>query len=277
MAEDSSLKSFSKAILLQQIRAYNNLYKPTHIYPHAQFWARSTRPSSSGCTGRTGSRARSWPRMSSMRSTRATWTHLRQPRWAVPKQPPFLRPAGRVDPAKPPYPDYVHAITEEPQAFPEARRSRQALVVGGKSFRTLNHGTGIEGEALTLLAALVALGDGEYVCARQDHPALLPAAGCRPGRVGAGGTGDLWRHLRDSIKREFVAFLWSTAAIPLGIAIAWWSGRGPGRSHHRDPPAVPPLAWIPLSILWFGIGDVQNQLSSSSGCFFPSLINTVRA
>src|SRR5437588_10665631 len=38
MAEDPSLKSFSRAILLQQIRAYNNLYKPTHIYPHAQFW-----------------------------------------------------------------------------------------------------------------------------------------------------------------------------------------------------------------------------------------------
>ena len=75
MAEDPSLKNFSKAILLQQIRAYNNLYKPTHIYPHAAFWGeRSTRPSSSGCTGRTASRGRWRQRTSPTRWTRATWT-----------------------------------------------------------------------------------------------------------------------------------------------------------------------------------------------------------
>jgi len=89
-------------------------------------------------------------------------------------------------------------------------------------------------------------------------------------------TGDLWRHLRDSIKREFVAFLWSTAAIPLGIAIAWWKPV----EDQVDPiieilRPVPPLAWIPLSILWFGIGDVQNQFIIFLGCFFPILINTV--
>ena len=32
------LKNFSKEILLQQVKAYSNLYKPTNIYPHAQFW-----------------------------------------------------------------------------------------------------------------------------------------------------------------------------------------------------------------------------------------------
>ena len=40
---------------------------------------------------------------------------------------------------------------------------------------------------------------------------------------------------------------------------------------------VPPLAWIPLSILWFGIGDVQNQFIIFLGCFFPILVNTVTA
>jgi ABC-type nitrate/sulfonate/bicarbonate transport system substrate-binding protein len=38
MAEDPNLKNYSKTILLQQIQAYNNLYKPTYIYPHAEFW-----------------------------------------------------------------------------------------------------------------------------------------------------------------------------------------------------------------------------------------------
>jgi ABC-type nitrate/sulfonate/bicarbonate transport system permease component len=88
--------------------------------------------------------------------------------------------------------------------------------------------------------------------------------------------GDLWRHLRDSVKREFVAFLWASSSIPLGIAMAWWK-----RVEEQVDPLVeilrpvPPLAWIPLSILWFGIGDVQNQFIIFLGCFFPILVNTV--
>ncbi|HEX5130781.1 MAG TPA: NrtA/SsuA/CpmA family ABC transporter substrate-binding protein, partial [Usitatibacter sp.] len=39
MTEEPQLKNFSKEILLQQINAYSNLYKPTNIYPYARFWA----------------------------------------------------------------------------------------------------------------------------------------------------------------------------------------------------------------------------------------------
>src|SRR5205807_9706790 len=38
---------------------------------------------------------------------------------------------------------------------------------------------------------------------------------------------------------------------------------------------IPPLAWIPLSILWFGLGDEQNQFIIFLGMFFPILINTI--
>ena len=38
---------------------------------------------------------------------------------------------------------------------------------------------------------------------------------------------------------------------------------------------IPPIAWIPLSILWFGIGDTQNQFIIFLGIFFPILINTI--
>jgi NitT/TauT family transport system permease protein/taurine transport system permease protein len=38
---------------------------------------------------------------------------------------------------------------------------------------------------------------------------------------------------------------------------------------------IPPLAWIPLSILWFGIGDEQNEFIIFLGMFFPILINTI--
>jgi ABC-type nitrate/sulfonate/bicarbonate transport system permease component len=90
-------------------------------------------------------------------------------------------------------------------------------------------------------------------------------------------SGELWKHTRDSLKREFVAFLWATLAIPLGIAMGWWRAV----EDQVDPIVevlrpVPPLAWIPLSILWFGVGDVQNQFIIFLGCFFPILLNTIQ-
>ncbi len=89
-------------------------------------------------------------------------------------------------------------------------------------------------------------------------------------------SGDLWRHMGDSLKREAVAFLWATIAIPLGIAMGWWKAV----DEQFDPlmevlRPIPPLAWIPLSILWFGIGDTQNQFIIFLGIFFPILLNTI--
>jgi ABC-type nitrate/sulfonate/bicarbonate transport system permease component len=38
---------------------------------------------------------------------------------------------------------------------------------------------------------------------------------------------------------------------------------------------IPPLAWIPLSIVWLGIGDAQNEFSIFLGAFFPIVLNTM--
>ncbi|QDR81788.1 ABC transporter permease [Sporomusa termitida] len=38
---------------------------------------------------------------------------------------------------------------------------------------------------------------------------------------------------------------------------------------------IPPLAWIPLLILWFGIGDASKVILIITGSFFPVLLNTV--
>jgi ABC-type nitrate/sulfonate/bicarbonate transport system permease component len=89
-------------------------------------------------------------------------------------------------------------------------------------------------------------------------------------------TGELLRHLRDSLKRELVAFVWASVSIPIGIAMGWWRSV----DQQLDPlmemlRPIPPLAWIPLSILWFGIGDAQNQFIIFLGIFFPILLNTI--
>lgn len=89
-------------------------------------------------------------------------------------------------------------------------------------------------------------------------------------------SGELFIHMRDSLRRELIAFVWALTAIPLGIAMGW----SQSVNDQLDPlievlRPVPPLAWIPLSILWFGIGDVQNQFIIFLGMFFPILLNTV--
>lgn len=97
--------------------------------------------------------------------------------------------------------------------------------------------------------------------------------------VGMLSDGSLLQHMLASLKRVAFGFVGATAlAIPLGIAMGWW------RAAHRqlDPIVeflrpIPPLAWIPLSILWFGIGDLQNQFIIFLGVFFPVVVNTISA
>lgn len=136
MAEDPNLKSFSKAILLQQIRAYNNFYKPTYIYPHAAFWGavnetifkwlygqnRITRPLT----------AKDFAAAVDQSYMDKTFGKLG---WAVPKRPPFIPAGWQGDPGKPPFPEYMNAInTSKPQSFPERGDLVRPWSFGGKTF-----------------------------------------------------------------------------------------------------------------------------------------------
>ncbi len=92
-----------------------------------------------------------------------------------------------------------------------------------------------------------------------------------------GKTGVLWEHALASTKRVMIA--WGAVcvlAIPLGIAMGWWKRF----NRYLNPiieilRPIPPLAWIPISILWFGIGLNQNIFIIMIGAFFPILINTI--
>src|SRR5438132_57760 len=89
--------------------------------------------------------------------------------------------------------------------------------------------------------------------------------------------GVLFTHIFDSLYRVLLAVGAATAlGVPLGLAMGWSS-----RFRFVVDPLlefirpIPPLAWIPLSILWFGIGDVQIVYIIFLAAFFPVVLNSL--
>ena len=67
-------------------------------------------------------------------------------------------------------------------------------------------------------------------------------------------------------------------AIPLGLALGWYR-RGelafnPLSQIFRP---ISPLAWIPIAILWFGVGDLSAIFLIFVGSFFPLLLTAMSA
>jgi NitT/TauT family transport system permease protein len=91
-----------------------------------------------------------------------------------------------------------------------------------------------------------------------SHATLLPG----PGRVLFGiwdlaRRGLLMKHLVASLFRVTWGYLAAvTIGIPLGLSLGWWR-----RAERAVNPflqilrPISPLAWIPISILWLGVGD----------------------
>ncbi len=121
MAEEPNLKNYSKELLLQQVKAYNNLYKPTHIFPHSEFYGKVNEPifkwlhQSKRITRPLT--AADFAAAVDERFMRKTFDKLG---WAVPKQPPFLPAGWAGKPDQPPYPEYMNVLnTKEAQPFPQ--------------------------------------------------------------------------------------------------------------------------------------------------------------
>lgn len=81
----------------------------------------------------------------------------------------------------------------------------------------------------------------------------------------------LWQHVLISTLRVFGAFLLACViGIPLGLAM----GINPTVRGIVDPPIefyrpIPPLAYLPLMIIWFGIGEVSKVLLIFLSVFAP--------
>jgi NitT/TauT family transport system permease protein len=130
---------------------------------------------------------------------------------------------------------------------------------------------------VALIAALLFI----WQIAVSRHPDQL-----LPGPWGvARGIGDLMRHglifkyAVASLFRVTWGFLLAALlAIPLGLTIGWYR-----RAEMAINPLaqilrpISPLAWIPIAILWFGVGDLAAIFLIFVGCFFPLLLTAMSA
>jgi NitT/TauT family transport system permease protein len=68
----------------------------------------------------------------------------------------------------------------------------------------------------------------------------------------------------------------SLLAIPLGLFMGWSAGLlRMVRPLVEVVRPIPPLAWIPIAIVWFGIGVKSAAFIIFLGAFFPILLNTI--
>ena len=106
-------------------------------------------------------------------------------------------------------------------------------------------------------------------------PAAVWNRAIEVGTVGFGGS-TLWVHAWISIYRVFLAFFFSCiTAIPIGLAM------GMSRIFRGvfDPPIefyrpIPPLAYLPLIIIWFGIDELSKIILIYLACFAPMALST---
>ena len=90
-------------------------------------------------------------------------------------------------------------------------------------------------------------------------------------------SGELPHDLLATFLRVLVGFLiGATLAVPLGLLMGNFE-----RVHLLFNPLIqilrpiPPIAYVPLSILWFGLGNPPAYFLISLGAFFPVLMNTI--
>jgi NitT/TauT family transport system permease protein len=102
-----------------------------------------------------------------------------------------------------------------------------------------------------------------------------------PGQVVTGAwdlaqDGTLWEHIRASLLRVGIGFgLAFLVAVPLGL----WMGWVAGAFYTLNPlfqmlRPISPIAWIPVAILWFGVGNTSPIFLIFISSVFPMIVQT---
>jgi len=131
------------------------------------------------------------------------------------------------------------------------------------------------GSATLVIAALIGLW---WLLVLLTHSMIFPT----PWAVVAGAwelveDGSLWRHIGASLMRVVVGFgLAVCVAVPLGLWMGWVRGAfatlNPIVQILRP---ISPIAWIPIAILWFGVGDASPIYLIFISSVFPMIVHTI--
>lgn len=128
--------------------------------------------------------------------------------------------------------------------------------------------------AVLLIAALIALW---WLVVTLTHSLIFPT----PWQVVTGTIelikdGSLWRHIGASLMRVGSGFgLAVCIAVPLGLWMGWVVG-----AYRTLNPVfqilrpISPIAWIPIAILWFGVGDASPIYLIFISSVFPMVVQT---
>ncbi|HEV8440602.1 MAG TPA: ABC transporter permease [Methylomirabilota bacterium] len=93
------------------------------------------------------------------------------------------------------------------------------------------------------------------------------------------GDGSLIRHVAASLERVLVGFLLAAVCgMALGVLLGW----SRVVSEFFRPIVeclrpIPPIAWTPIAILWFGVGNAPSYFLVFIGAIFPVFVNTFAA
>lgn len=90
-------------------------------------------------------------------------------------------------------------------------------------------------------------------------------------------SGELFSDIAASVGRVLIGFSVAVAlAVPLGLSMGVWpEWRRQLYVLIEMLRPIPPFAWIPVGLLWFGVGDSQSIFVIAIASFFPILLNTV--
>ncbi len=142
-------------------------------------------------------------------------------------------------------------------------------------FRTVAQGIRRSWPSLAVLAVLVAAWWITVVVTKSIvFPTPLQVV---TGTLELAKDGSLWEHISSSLLRVAAGFgLAVLVAVPVGLWMGWVEGAyitlNPLFQILRP---ISPIAWIPIAILWFGVGNVSPIFLIFLSSVFPMVVQTI--
>ena len=109
-----------------------------------------------------------------------------------------------------------------------------------------------------------------------DSPIFPTPEQVARGTLELAADGTLWEHISSSLFRVGTGFgVAVLVAVPMGL----WMGRVDAVYRTLNPifqimRPISPIAWIPLAILWFGVGEVSPVFLIFIAAVFPMIVQT---